>query len=164
MPSITRLFHQVSDLDIRIEGTWSIDCVHLISTLMDLSQLRKLKLIDKFDRNSSQIIITNYLKIFEQVHNVRSLVIIIPWLSKTDTKITNQLCSMIPSHIEHLKIDVRSIKDMKIVLERLDHLSSVTFRFFDSTSTWQTKIIEWVLYRRDLIHCKETSELHLWLG
>ncbi|CAF1342097.1 unnamed protein product [Rotaria sordida] len=164
MPSITRLFHQASDLDIRIDGTWSIDCVHLISTLIDLSQLRKLKLIDKFDEDSSQIMTTNYLKIFEQAYNVRSLIIIIPWLTKTDTKITNQLCSMIPSHIAHLKIDVRSMKDMKIVLERVDHLSSVTFRFFNSKSTRQTKIIEWISDRRDLTYCKESDELRIWLG
>ncbi|CAF1361848.1 unnamed protein product [Rotaria sp. Silwood1] len=163
MPSITRLFHQVSDLDIQIDNTWSIDCVHLVSTLIDLSQIRKLKLLDKFDPDSSQIMTTNYLKIFEQAYNVRSLIIIIHWLAKTDTKITNQLCSIIPSHIEHLTIDVRSMKDMKIVLERVDHLSSVTFRFYDSKSTWQT-IIEWISDRRDLTYCKESGELHIWLG
>ncbi|CAF1282231.1 unnamed protein product [Rotaria sordida] len=162
--SITRLFHQVSDLNIRIDSIWTIDCVHLISTLIDLSQIKKLELVDKFPQDSSQIMTTNVLKILEQACHVRSLIIIIPWLVKTDTKIINQLCSMIPSHIKHLEIDVGSMNHIKIILQRLDHLSSVVFRYFNDKPTWQTTIIEWLSDRRDLTYCKESYELYIWLG
>ncbi|CAF0856438.1 unnamed protein product [Rotaria sp. Silwood1] len=163
-PSITRLFHHVSDLDIRIDSTWSIDYLHLISTLIDLSQLKNLKLVDKFHQDSSQVIATNFLNILEQACNVCSLIIIIPWLARTNSKTIDQLCSMIPSHIKHLEIDVRSMNDMKTVLERLDHLSSVTFRFFNGKSNWQETIIKWLSDRRDLTYCKQSYELHIWLG
>jgi hypothetical protein len=67
-------------------------------------------------------------------------------------------CSIIPHHIKHLKIDI------KIILDRLEHLTSVTFRILNRKKHWQTEMIEWLSKRRDSTYCIEYDILHAWLG
>jgi hypothetical protein len=75
-------------------------------------------------------------------------------------------CSILPRHIKHSKINIKIINDMKVILDRLEHLASVTFRILNRKKPWewQTEIIEWLSKRRDSTYCIEYDILHAWLG
>ena len=53
---------------------------------------------------------------------------------------------------------------MKIILDRLEHLSSVTFRCLNAKQHWKRDIIEWLSERRYSTYLEKFDTLHIWLG
>jgi len=102
--------------------------------------------------------------LLEKACNIHSFVITAICFDETLPNDMEHFCSFIPHHIKHLKIDIGIIDDIKIILERLDHLSSATFLFYSDDDHWQMTIREWLSERRDAIYYAEFDILHIWLG
>jgi hypothetical protein len=90
--------------------------------------------------------------------------ITITWLDDTCNSNMDNFCSVIPHHIKHLKIDVDSMNDMKIILNRLEHLSSVSFRFLNRDAHWKARLKKWILMRRNVTCHPDLDTLHIWIG
>ena len=77
---------------------------------------------------------------------------------------TEIICSIVPYHVKHLQMKINRISDMKMILERLEHLSSVAFHFPICSPNNSTKIIKWLKQRRMTFTfwCNSFC-IHLWL-
>jgi hypothetical protein len=101
----------------------------------------------------------NFFGLMKQACNVRSLEIFNRWHGISSFMNIEKFCSMMPAHIRHLDIDIANINDMKVILERLEQLSSVKFKFSFEKSIFIKEIIEWLSQNRSNsshlkdIHC-----------
>ncbi len=125
--------------------------------------MEKLTLIDEFPQDFYPNTVISFIHLLKQLSNIHSLVITVTWLDEKYISNMEYFCSLLPHHIKHLEIDVKLIDDMKIILDRLEHLSSVIFRKCNSEEHWQTDIKEWLSQRRNAIYDMEYDALHIWL-
>lgn len=108
---------------------------------------------------------TNLIDIFKQTIHLHTLEINNNLSSLNSNTTIEDICLLIPSYIQHLKITVKNINDMKIIFDRFDYLSSITFRFSFYKSIPSTKIIESFLdIKKDLTYRKDDSSIRVWLN
>ncbi|CAF3906917.1 unnamed protein product [Rotaria sordida] len=81
--------------------------------------------------------------LFKQACNVRTL-----GLSYDDDDLAplmDGICSVVSFQIDHLKLKTKSIDSMKLVLERVNHLNSVTFVQHPSSSNSFMEMAQWLI-------------------
>ncbi|CAF0876801.1 unnamed protein product [Adineta steineri] len=160
------LFHNVTELILDLDDQCSMNASsQTLSNLINLVHLTQLSLNLNYDY-SLDLNTRAYLKnIFKQISNIRTLEICNN-LSTIYSNITiEDICSLIPSYIEHLKITVKNINDMKIIIDRFEYLSSITFRFSFYKSIPSAKIIESFLnIKKDLTYRKDDCSIRVWLN
>lgn len=103
-----------------------------------------------------------FVNLLEQTSNIHSLVIV--WPDEACISTMENFCSIIPHHVKHLKINVKFVNNMKLILNRLEHLLSVTFRCSYDNPSWKAEIIQWHLERRSLTYYEDFDTLQIWLG
>ncbi len=75
------------------------------------------------------------------------------------------ICSMISPNIKHLQIRVKSIDDIKYILEQLEHLTSVTFEYSQILTINRQEFIESLAYLKRYSSVWDSQQaLHVWLG
>ena len=130
----------------------------LFSTLINLSQLNEIWLFiscrEGFDRKA----INNLL---ERTPNVHTFGI----SYNNDLKlIIEEVCSVLSHRIDHLKVRVNYIDYMKLILERVEHVSTITFIYNWRLLTHQTEMIEWLNKKqRKFSIANDHQSLQVWL-
>ena len=125
-------------LDIDDYFCWQMCSFELLSTLINLSQLNEIWLFISCRANFDPKVINSLL---EQASNVHTLGI----SHYGDfTSIIENVCCVLIHQIDHLKIRLTYINYMKLILERVEHLSTVTFINDWRLLSDQTKMIEWL--------------------
>ena len=147
-----------------IKEQWPSESIDYLSTLIDLSQLSSLGLIVNIEHSFTPDAINNINCLLRRAYNIRSLTLAGTFCGKSFNGNVKKLCSIIPHHVKHLDIHGMKSNDIKIVLTRLKHLSSVTFEFFVDMPISLTEIIEWLSKRRDFTYLVDDSSLSIWLG
>jgi hypothetical protein len=155
-----------------IDHHWPFNSLEILSKFIDLSSLTDLTLNISFDNNFISNAIENITILLEQTYNVHSLSINYFIIDVNDYDTSMEIfCSIIPFHIKYLKIKLlkyenqRIIDDMKIILNRLEYLSSITFQFDPFHSIQFDNIIEWIRNEReDFTYISREHYLHIWLG
>ncbi len=133
--------------------------------LLNLSHLTELLLNINYDFALDANTTTNLSNIFKQTSNIHTLEICNNLSSIYSNTTIEDICLLIPSSIQHLKITVKNINDMKIIIERFEYLSSVTFRFSFCKSIPSAKIIESFLnIKKDLTYRKDDCSIRVWLN
>jgi hypothetical protein len=152
------VFHQVTELKLEMDGRWPIDSLQFFSTIFDLSHLVKISLNIWFDNDFAQYTINALNNLFERAPNVHTLD------NHNSTASAKMICAIVHPHFKYLQVKINQINDMKMILERLQHLSSVTFHFPICSSNYPTKIIKWLKQRRTsfTFWCNSYC-IHLWL-
>jgi hypothetical protein len=128
----------ISQLALDIGGkSWS-HAFEYLSSLIDLSQLHQIWLFASKNR-PFRISTVNIL--LKQASNVRTL-----GLSYDDdlTPFIDELCSVASYQIDHLELKTKSIDNMKLILERVSHLSSVTFLQHSCSSNSFMEMSKWL--------------------
>ncbi len=135
-----------------------------LSTLFDLSHLTTLELYVDFDHCSLSNTIKNIGYLLKKTYNVHSLTLSNSFCRSNLNRIVENFCSIIPHHVKHLDIYDIDLDNTKILLERLQHLSSVSFVFFLDMPFSPTEIIGWLSQRRDFTYLIDKNCLSIWLG
>jgi hypothetical protein len=166
-----QLFCKLTDLTLDIEHYWPFDSLQILSKFIDLSYLTDLTLNVTFDKDFIPYAIENITTLLEQTSNVHSLSITYFIIDNNYDTSMEIFCSMIPNHIKYLQIKLlenenqRIIDDMKIILNRLEHLWNITFQFDPFHSIQFDNIIQWLRNsREDFTHIHSRHYLHIWLG
>jgi hypothetical protein len=149
---------------LTINGQCSSNSIDYLSTLIDPSQLTSLGLFINIEHGFVSDAINNIDSLLQRACNVRSLTLANTICGDSFNRIVGNLCSIIPHHVKHLDIYDMDLNDIKIILTRLKHLSSVTFAFFFQMPFSPIEIIGWLSQRRDFTYLVDNSSLSIWLG
>jgi len=83
------------------------------------------------------------IKLLKESNNVHSLEISFQYSYKIVPSLIESICSAIHCHVKYLSIEVKTLTDINLILERLKHLSSVTFRRLPSSLLSIENLIKW---------------------
>jgi hypothetical protein len=108
--------------------------------------------------------VTNIGYLLKRTYNVRSITLSNLICRRSLNGIVEKFCSIIPHHVKHLDLYDVDLDDIKILLERLKHLSSATFVFLIEMPFSPTEIIRWLSQRMDFTYLVDNSSLSVWLG
>ncbi len=108
-------------------------------------------------------IVKNIGYLLEQAYNVRSVTLSNSICRSSLNGIVENFCSIIPHHVKHLDLYDVDLDDIKTLLERLKHLSSVTFVYLFEMPFSPTEIIGWLSQRMDFTYLVDNVSLSIWL-
>ncbi|CAF1197551.1 unnamed protein product [Adineta ricciae] len=159
------VFRHVTELTLDLNDKCLMCLTQSLANLLNLSHITQLALNINYDFSSDVNTTTNLKNIVQHISNIHTLEISNN-LSTIYSNITiEDICLLIPSTIEHLKITVKNITDMKTIIDRFEHLSSITFRFSFYKSIPSAKIIESFLnIKKDLTYRKDDCSIRVWLN
>jgi hypothetical protein len=155
------LFRKVTELDLRIDGERSLHLLGFLPTLIDLTHLDTIFLQVDFDHS----IVSKIVHLVKQACNVRSLKLF-PLNPNNQYNVTMAyVCSIVPFHVKHLTVKIKQLDDMKIVVNELKHLSSISFCFPYCGKINVNEMINWLIIdRRDFTYLETENSFNLWLG
>ncbi|CAF1220004.1 unnamed protein product [Rotaria magnacalcarata] len=160
-----RLFQQTTELRLIAGKEWSLDFHKFLSVLIDLSRIVRIMLGIDFDRLSDVDTVNDIRALFEQTCNLRSLEFPPPSVIYSYEEALTNLCSIVPNRVKHLQVPVRRFDDMKIVIEKLDTLSSVSFHVNGRDFALCQNLFDWLTNSgRDFSQRQYNSYIQLWLG
>lgn len=109
--------------------------------------------------------IENITILLNKTSNLRSLLLFDYWAPDNCMERMETICSIIPSHLKHLKIRVKNIDDIKYILEHLIYLKSVTFEYAQILSINREDFIKFLssLNRYSSLWDSRYA-LNVWLG
>jgi hypothetical protein len=159
------MFPRVSELKIRINNQWPLSSLRLLSTVIDLSRVVKLRLtIRGFGGDSYSGLMTHLHALLKLACNVCSLEL---WLNEDYMPVVNdsmRICNIIHSRIRHVTLTVSSIGQMLMVRQHLQHQSSVRFRLTNADCSTDELYHVWSQYQRgSFTYQLSGSSLRLWL-
>jgi hypothetical protein len=139
-----------------------MDSFDHLKRLVDLSQVVKLR-ISFSDCDASiprtQEILSN---LFKETTHMRSLELSFEPGFVIDALLMDNICSLIPDHVKHLDIEGKTLTNIYLILDRLQHLSSITLRRLPlSFLPFITE--RYTQWRRDGTYRYHQETLHIWL-
>jgi hypothetical protein len=121
----------------------------ILSTLIDLTRLTQIWLVIASRYTLDPNTVNTLLK---RAYNVCTLGISIKYNEVTVAR-AQDICSMMPGKIKHLKIVTKHIESMKLILKQVKHLTSVTFfHRHVPQSLWSQVIVWFKQHRGDFIY------------
>ena len=155
----------MTELKLRLDGEWPVDSLYFISILVDLSNLQNLSFRSHFEQTIVSNIIDYFTVLLHHTSNLTSLVVLPLNTDGQYNTTMRALCVMVPIRMKHFTVKIRKLDDMKIVIEGLKHLSSVSFHFPSDRKINSNEMIDWLLNNgRDFTHLEYEYSLHLWFG
>jgi len=155
----------VINLTLVNDGEWPKNSLRFLSTILDLSHIVKLSLSVNFIPEHMLNTISNINILLNQALNLRSLLLFDYWTPENCMKRMKIVCSMISPNIKHLQIRVKDLDDIKYILERLEHLTSVTFEYAQILTINHQEFIQSLAYLNRYSSIWDSqSALHVWLG
>jgi hypothetical protein len=110
-------------------------------------------------------IISNLTLLFNQASNLRSLLLLDHWTPDNCVKRMKTICSIISPNIKHLQIRVKDLDDIKYILERLEHLTSITFEYAQMLTINHQEFIQSLAYLNRYSSVWDSQlALHVWFG
>jgi hypothetical protein len=126
------LFRNVNELILEINGKWPKGSFTFLSTTIDLLHITKLSLSVNFFHEYMSSIVHGINKLLKYALNIHTLSLFDYWAPNNCTTTMETVCSIITSNIKHLQIQVKNSDDIKYIIESLEHLISVTFKYAQS--------------------------------
>jgi hypothetical protein len=159
------LFRNVVNLKLGTNGEWPKYSLQFLSTILDLSRIIKLSLHVNFIPEYMSNTISNLNLLFNQAFNIRSLLLYDYWTPENCMQRMKIICSIIPSNIKHLQIRVKDLEDIKYILERLEHLTSVTFEYAQMLTINRQEFLHSLAYLNRYSSIWDSQyALHVWFG
>ncbi|CAF2902963.1 unnamed protein product, partial [Rotaria sp. Silwood2] len=148
------LFQNVRELTLMIGHQWSMGSIEYLSRILNLSNL---EIICLHCQHGSKVdthgLDAEMDTLFKHTSNLRSFQMNCNNFERMASISLNGICLKLPSFIKHLSTDIMHMSDAKMILERVEHLSSVTFYRHDPYD-FANEIIIWLRqHERDSV-CK----------
>ncbi|CAF3806384.1 unnamed protein product [Rotaria sp. Silwood1] len=164
-------FQNVTKLCLSINQTWSVDLIKHLSTIVNLSCLKKLTLI--LWSKSEIVSFHEGAKIlFNQSSNLRSIELMCDYNTVGKLFLTD-IVSNLPCHVKHLETSILNPEHATMILERAEYLSNAKFQVFNGYEFW-SHITRWLsqsgreaTIQEELVphHCATappTCKMYLW--
>ena len=157
------LFRKATKLHLDRMMDWPLVSLDSLSFIIDLSQLVEIKLKSKFFGDYKMNILSDMATFIQWAHNVSSLIINNSSYRYRSNLTAENICLMVPRHVKYLDVSVRYFQDMKMILERCQHLSCVQFNI--RYSRFSPKTVQWLAENTIYSTYREGERtLAVWLG
>jgi hypothetical protein len=157
-------FRRIHRLSLSLDGRFASNISAFLPTMIDFSILTRLSLqllANSVEQNHS--LIENLAAILRQTTNIDSLKISSTPFGEPLMSI-ERYCALIPPSVKHLQISIQNFDEIKILLDELPNLFSVTF-YSTQISSYVDELKKWIETRRksslfrDGLRC-----VQIWLG
>lgn len=163
--SASPVFANVTELIVDLDGKLPMSLCSSLSQLINLSSLTQFQLNINYDLATDAKTTEYLIDFFRHTSRIHTLEICNNLTSIHFNTTIEDLCLIVPRSIQHLTITVKNINEMKVLFDRLEFLSSITFRFSFVKSIPSAKIIESFLnIRKDLTYRKNDCSIQVWLN
>ncbi|CAF4669550.1 unnamed protein product [Rotaria socialis] len=138
---------------------WPDGSSEYLSAFIDLSCIVELSVSVDFDPNDISNTLTNITNLLKETSNLQSLTI--------DSSSTNaeNICLLVPNHIKHLQVAIQSIDEMKLIVERLKQLSSITFNMLLDINSFLPDFLTWLMEKRNQsTYRNDTGYFSIWFN
>ncbi|CAF4479473.1 unnamed protein product [Rotaria magnacalcarata] len=151
-------FRRIVELEL---SQYVLDSLHSsTSKLVDFSQVMKLRILLSDRQKYISKTQEQLSKLLKETNHIRSLEIFFEHDFIVDSLLIENICSLVPHHVKHLDIEAKTLTGIYLILERLQHLSSVTFRRLPLSVL---SLTEWHTLLSDVTHRYNQDSLHIWL-
>ncbi|CAF1370789.1 unnamed protein product [Adineta ricciae] len=162
--SESALFRRLECLSVNFDGRHPYTSLSSLRTLIDLSSVVRLTiqlLVHNFAQKTS---LSDYLSaILREASNIHTLKLTYIH-SEESLHSTQSLCTLIPHTVQHLQISISNFKEMKMILEQVPQLFSVTF-YSSDISNYCEDIEQWLKMKRSRSLCRHGLRcIQIWLG
>ncbi|CAF3418498.1 unnamed protein product [Rotaria sp. Silwood2] len=140
------LFRRVTNLELDYYVQRIPYWTTFVSTLVDLTTVTRIKLAGMRIFQANPNIIADLISLLQQTCSLTSLDICCNYDSRRSKLTAQDICSMTPSHVKHLAAAIENLNEVKICLEKLQHL--LTARFFYRSSSFSNLLTEWLEEKR----------------
>ncbi|CAF2850623.1 unnamed protein product [Rotaria sp. Silwood2] len=152
-------FRKLNKILLFIDNEWPIGSVEYLSTFIDLSCIVELIISIDFDPKSVSNKLTNITHLLKKTLNLYTLTI-----DSTSASAEN-ICLLVPDHIKHLQVSVQTTDDIKLIIEQLKHLSSVTFEVLYDTKCLSPEFVTQLMEKRNQsTYRNENMFLSIWFN
>ena len=159
------LFRHVDDLKLGNGGDWPKNSLQILSNILDLSHLVTLSLSISFIPEYMSHTISQIQLLFNRACNLHSLLLYDYWTPENCSQRMEIICSIITLNIKHLQIRVKDFNDIKYILERLEHLTSVTFEYAQMLIINRQELLQSLAYLNRYSSTWDSQyALYLWFG
>jgi hypothetical protein len=159
-----RLFRNVTELRLEIDGDWPKNSLEFLSTTIDLLHITKLYLSVNFFHEYMPSIVHGIHRFLEHAFNIHTLSLFDYWAPDHGTTTMETVWAMITSNIKHLQIRVKNSDDIKFIIENFKDLISVTFEYAQSLLISHGEFLDCLSdVKRHSSKWKCQYALHVWL-
>ena len=157
------LFDKTIKLHLELIKDWSLISLCSISTIIDLSHLVEIKFASHYFRECNVYILMDMATFIQRAHNLSSLSFY-HYLPSDDFPLsTETICSLIPRQVKHLQVPMTHLNEIKKLLEKCNHLSSIQLNI--THSRFSDKIIQWLTENTiNSTYRRGHKILSIWLG
>ncbi|CAF3410965.1 unnamed protein product [Rotaria socialis] len=152
-------FRKMNKLLLLTGNEWPDGSSEYLSAFIDLSCIVELSVSVDFDPNDISNTLTNITNLLKGTSNLQSLTI--------DSSSTNaeNICLLVPNHIKHLQVAIQSIDEMKLIVERLKQLSSITFNMLLDINSFLPDFLTWLMEKRNQsTYRNDTGYFSIWFN
>ena len=140
--------------------------ISYLSNLIDLQRLERISVRLINLRGHDEMLIHQLSLVFQTASNIHSLEISRCRRFADYQSTLRELAERIPTNIRHIHIDVTSLEEMKMIVEKISHLYSLTFRWCAWEQTTMFGEFQDWLEEKGIEYLSQVSseKLYLWFG
>jgi predicted NUDIX family phosphoesterase len=154
-------FRTMKKLGLIFDSNRPVGWILFISMFINLTTITHIGLAGTNILNGDSGIVADIKNLLQQTCNVYSLNIRGFLLNQKSCLTADHICSMIPIHVRQLEVSIKNLNEVKIVLQRLKHLSSAKF-IFDETPSW-SHFHEWFkINKQNMSYQTDRFSLLIW--
>ncbi|CAF4278999.1 unnamed protein product, partial [Rotaria sp. Silwood2] len=147
------LFRNVTELTLIIDYKWPIGSIEHLSTMLNLSNLRKLYLYFENEGEFATSFDMEMDTLLKRAWSLCSIQINCNGSKTIEFFTLNSICLKLPDHIRRLDTDITDVSDAIMIFEQAEHLSYVRFYTGDTRNT-ADEINRWLSQMERDIACK----------
>ncbi|CAF0992823.1 unnamed protein product [Rotaria sordida] len=129
-------------LAIEVYNEWPINAVEHLSTLIDLSRIQEVWLLEKLNGKLEP---NRIKRLLQEASNIRMLGL--SFNDDFESKIAN-IGPIVSRRIDHLKLHVASVDCMRLTLKYVRDISTITFEQRNHETALLSDMIEWLVRKR----------------
>jgi len=150
-------------MTITLKDDWPLLSLQSLSMFIDISRISYMKVRSYYFNGYNQNTWMDFGTFMKQAHNLSSLIIDSSFDTYKSVRTIENIYSIVPRHVKHLEIPINDLNQIKMILERCQHLS--TIKFDTGLSKLSEEVIKWFAENTINTRCREDYKMvTVWLG
>jgi hypothetical protein len=119
------LFPKVTEINLTFNHDWPLFPLPSLATFIDISRIVNMKIYSSYFNEYIQNTWMDIGIFIEQAHNLSSLIIQSGYIRYQSDRMIENIYSIVPRHVTHLQMPINNVDQIKTLLERCQHLSTI---------------------------------------